>query len=205
MDLGQAEAAVAMLQVRELAAGTTELWAARLRYAYADALLAAGRREEAREWFARAAELDEDLGTDAAERLLELDGIVLDDDEDDEELDDEEFDDEELDGEDLDSEALDGETGAAQETDAADADVTARADGEAIEDDEPLDDDDEEDDDIDDRTLADDVDDDEDDEDDEDDDELDDQPAAPAAGTATPHIITEPTGKAGPLFSDGQA
>ena len=83
MDLGQADAAVAMLQVRELAAGTVEPWAARLRYAYADALLAAGRRDEAREWFARAAELDENLGTDAAERMLELDGIVIDDDDDD--------------------------------------------------------------------------------------------------------------------------
>jgi tetratricopeptide (TPR) repeat protein len=58
-------------------------WAARLRYAYADALLRADRRDEAREWFARAAEIDEDLVTDAAERLLELDGIVLEDDEDD--------------------------------------------------------------------------------------------------------------------------
>ena len=40
-DLGQHEAAVAMLQVRELT--STEPWAARLRYAYADALLAMGR------------------------------------------------------------------------------------------------------------------------------------------------------------------
>ncbi|WP_422774724.1 Replicase polyprotein 1ab [Plantactinospora sp. WMMC1484] len=76
-DLGQGDAAVAMLQVRELTAGTTEPWAARLRYAYADALLSAGRREEAREWFSRAAEIDEFGETDAAERLLELDGVVL--------------------------------------------------------------------------------------------------------------------------------
>ncbi|MFY1671644.1 Replicase polyprotein 1ab [Plantactinospora sp. WMMB334] len=76
-DLGQGDAAVAMLQVRELTAGTTEPWAARLRYAYADALLSAGRREEAREWFSRAAEVDEFGETDAAERLLELDGVVL--------------------------------------------------------------------------------------------------------------------------------
>ena len=56
-------------------------WAARLRYAYADALLAAGRREEAREWFARAAAADPEDLTDANERLLELDGVVLEEDE----------------------------------------------------------------------------------------------------------------------------
>jgi tetratricopeptide (TPR) repeat protein len=77
-DMGQHDAAVAMLQVRELTSAPEAPWAARLRYAYADALLRAGRREEAREWFARAADLDEDLRTDAAERLLELDGITLD-------------------------------------------------------------------------------------------------------------------------------
>ena len=31
------------------------------------------------EWFAKAADADEDLVTDAAERLLELDGVVIDD------------------------------------------------------------------------------------------------------------------------------
>ncbi len=89
-DLGQNDAAVAMLQVRELAAPADEPWAARLRYAYADALLAVGRRDEAREWFARAADADEDAETDAAERLLELDGVVIEgDEEDDDEPDDE--------------------------------------------------------------------------------------------------------------------
>ncbi len=78
-DLGQHEAAVSMLQVRELNADEDAEWAARLRYAYADALLAAGRREEAREWFTRAATADEDGLTDAAERLLELDGVTLQD------------------------------------------------------------------------------------------------------------------------------
>jgi tetratricopeptide (TPR) repeat protein len=88
-DLGQHDAAVAMLQVRELTADEDAEWAARLRYAYADALLAAGRREEAREWFARAAAADTDDLTDAAERLLELDGVTLDDDSDDDDEDDE--------------------------------------------------------------------------------------------------------------------
>jgi HAD superfamily hydrolase (TIGR01450 family) len=76
-DLGQHDAAVAMLQVPELSAEQPSLPVARLRYAYADALLAAGRRAEAREWFARAAVADEDTQTDAAQRLLDLDGVIL--------------------------------------------------------------------------------------------------------------------------------
>ena len=85
-DVGQHDAAVAMLQVRELTADDDAEWAARLRYAYADALLAAGRRDEAREWFSRAAAVDEDQLTDATERLLELDGITIDEDEDEDEV-----------------------------------------------------------------------------------------------------------------------
>ncbi|MEV4466254.1 Replicase polyprotein 1ab [Micromonospora echinofusca] len=84
-DLGQKDAAVAMLQVPELTSETAEPWTARLRYAYADALLAVGRREEAREWFSRAADVDAEGETDAAERLLELDGVVIEGDEEDEE------------------------------------------------------------------------------------------------------------------------
>jgi tetratricopeptide (TPR) repeat protein len=83
-DLGQHDAAVAMLQVRELTAESEAEWAPRIRYAYADALLAAGRTDEAREWFARAAEVDAVLTTDAAERLLLLDGVVLEESDDDE-------------------------------------------------------------------------------------------------------------------------
>ncbi|WP_319463108.1 Replicase polyprotein 1ab [Micromonospora sp. RTP1Z1] len=90
-DLGQKDAAVAMLQVPELTADSSESWAARLRYAYADALLAVGRREESREWFSRAADLDSDGETDAAERLLELDGVMIEGDEEDEESPVEEF------------------------------------------------------------------------------------------------------------------
>jgi hypothetical protein len=44
----------------------------RLRYAYADALAAAGRREEAMEWFHRTVGVDGDEITDAAERVAEL-------------------------------------------------------------------------------------------------------------------------------------
>ena len=40
-----------------------------------DALLTVGRAEEGREWMARAAAVDEDGVTDAAERLAEIDGV----------------------------------------------------------------------------------------------------------------------------------
>ncbi|WP_445009836.1 tetratricopeptide repeat protein [Virgisporangium ochraceum] len=77
-DMGQYGAAVAMLQIPDLQDDEAP-WAARLRYAYADNLLAAGRTDDARMWFARAADVDDDLVTDAAERVLELDGVVIDD------------------------------------------------------------------------------------------------------------------------------
>ncbi len=57
---------------------------ARLRYAYADALLAAGRESEARNQFASAAVLDHDHETDAQQRTDELDGFLIDYDEGDE-------------------------------------------------------------------------------------------------------------------------
>ena len=78
-DQGLAEAAVLALQVPELTSGRKRPWSARLFYAYADALLAAGRAEEARDAFAQAADADTDGETDAAERLDQLDGIELDD------------------------------------------------------------------------------------------------------------------------------
>ncbi len=78
-DQGLPEAAVIALQVPELTSGRLRPWSARLFYAYADALLAAGRAEEARDWFAQAAEADTDGETDAADRLDELDGIEFED------------------------------------------------------------------------------------------------------------------------------
>ena len=66
-DLGQLDAAVITLTCRELKTENAE-WAIRLRYAYADALEAAGRINEAREWFAKCAQLDGDSSTDALER-----------------------------------------------------------------------------------------------------------------------------------------
>ncbi|MFF7380063.1 tetratricopeptide repeat protein [Streptomyces massasporeus] len=74
-DLGQLDAAIVTLQSPELAANSVQPWTARLRYAYADALLAAGRDSEAREWFAKAVEADRDGSTDASDRLAELDGV----------------------------------------------------------------------------------------------------------------------------------
>jgi len=78
-DQGLADAAVIALQVPELTSGRTRPWSARLFYAYADALLAAGREEEAREAFARAAAADTAGETDAADRLDELEGFELED------------------------------------------------------------------------------------------------------------------------------
>ncbi|NJQ17286.1 hypothetical protein HCN52_20655 [Streptomyces bohaiensis] len=76
-DMGQAEAAVVTLQSPELASTSSQPWTARLRYAYADALLAVGREQEAREWFARTLEADQAGATDASDRLAELDGVTF--------------------------------------------------------------------------------------------------------------------------------
>ncbi len=87
-DMDQLDAAIVTLQSPELASNSVQPWTARLRYAYADALLAAGREGEAREWFAKAVEADKDGSTDASDRLAEMDGVefvdALGDDEDDE-------------------------------------------------------------------------------------------------------------------------
>lgn len=89
-DMGQLDAAIVTLQSPELASNSVQPWTARLRYAYADALLAAGRENEAREWFAKAVESDKDGSTDASDRLAELDGVefvdALVEDEDDDEV-----------------------------------------------------------------------------------------------------------------------
>jgi len=66
-DLGEMDAAVVTLQCKELKNESDE-WAVRLRYAYADALEAAGRAEEATEWFIKCAAIDHEESTDAQER-----------------------------------------------------------------------------------------------------------------------------------------
>ena len=86
-DLGQADAAVLALQDPARRTSAARPWAARLWYAYADALLHAGRTDDARTWFDKVVGVDTDGLTDAGDRLLELDGVVLEDlaaDEDDE-------------------------------------------------------------------------------------------------------------------------
>ncbi|NUO35695.1 MAG: hypothetical protein HOQ27_11615 [Dermatophilaceae bacterium] len=91
-DLGQVDAAAAGLSDLVKQINPNRPSAARLFYAYADAKLAAGDAAAARDWFARAAEADHELTTDAAERLEELDGadvtdLLDEDDEDDEDRD----------------------------------------------------------------------------------------------------------------------
>ena len=96
-DLGQHDAAVVMLQVAELdvppraGSGAARQARARLMSAYADALAAAGRSDEAQGWLEKAADADLDGSTGAAERLgrLEDSEIVdlLDDEDEDEDAD----------------------------------------------------------------------------------------------------------------------
>lgn len=80
-DLGEADMAVVLLQVPALNARRTEPWLARLRYAYADALADVGRMDDARTWFIRAADVDPEALTDAADRVAEIDGVVFGDEE----------------------------------------------------------------------------------------------------------------------------
>jgi len=63
---------VVALQGPALDSDQLQPWSARLWYAYADALLAAGRRDEARRWFESVAAIDDAEETDAEERLAEL-------------------------------------------------------------------------------------------------------------------------------------
>ncbi len=72
-DLGQYDAALRTLELAPLHSNLREPWVVRLRYAYADALAAAGRPADALAWFHRTHAIDSDEITDAAERaeLLE--------------------------------------------------------------------------------------------------------------------------------------
>ncbi|MBV7293870.1 hypothetical protein [Corynebacterium sp. TAE3-ERU16] len=71
-DMGDVDAAVIELQREDLNPARTGSSAARLFYAYADALAAAGRAEEAREWFTNAKKADTGELLDTDERLAEL-------------------------------------------------------------------------------------------------------------------------------------
>lgn len=74
MDLGQFDQAVVTLQTRDLEKSRTGSAAARLFYAYADALVAAGRVADGLEWFLNSAAADLEGETDAEERVAELSG-----------------------------------------------------------------------------------------------------------------------------------
>ena len=121
-DMGQAEAAVVTLQSSELASSAVHPWTARLRYAYADALLVVGREGEARDWFAKALEADQNGTTDASDRLALLDGVefveAVEDDEDVEDVEDVEDDE---------AEVVAEETPADEDEDDDDVDITDEA------------------------------------------------------------------------------
>ncbi len=72
MDLGQYDQAVVTLQTSELDPARIGPSSARLFYAYAEALLAADRSDEALTWFLHAASADIEGDTDAEERADEL-------------------------------------------------------------------------------------------------------------------------------------
>ena len=71
-DLGQLDAALAVLERGGLDVKNPKPGSARLWYAYADALAAAGRTSEAVQWFGAAAQADVEDETDAADRAAEL-------------------------------------------------------------------------------------------------------------------------------------
>lgn len=74
VDMGQLDAALVTLQDAGVDSAAVGEEAARLDYAYAEVLLASGRRSEAAEWFGHAVSADPDQNTDAESRLAELEG-----------------------------------------------------------------------------------------------------------------------------------
>lgn len=78
-DLGELDAAVVGLQIPELDPAGRDPWSARLFYAYADNLLAAGREADALQWFVHASDADVEGETDAFGRIAELTGEDPDD------------------------------------------------------------------------------------------------------------------------------
>jgi tetratricopeptide (TPR) repeat protein len=84
-DLGQESEALRLLQdaIESFtdSGGEARMPKARLRYAYADALAAQGRDEEARSWFLASMKLDPEGETDAQARVDAIDGLLIDFDE----------------------------------------------------------------------------------------------------------------------------
>ncbi|MCE3556033.1 hypothetical protein LWC33_31900 [Pseudonocardia sp. RS11V-5] len=81
-DLGELDAAVVGLQGADLDPRKRDPWSARLFYAYADNLLAAGREADAVQWFVHATDADAAGETDARRRLAELTGEEIEDEDD---------------------------------------------------------------------------------------------------------------------------
>ena len=71
-DLGQLDAALRTLELAPLNNKSRQPWVVRLRYAYADALLEAGRDKDALAWFHRTHAIDSLELTDAAARAEDL-------------------------------------------------------------------------------------------------------------------------------------
>jgi hypothetical protein len=71
-DMGQTDAALRTLELAPLTSKSREPWVVRLRYAYADALEAAGRTADALTWFHRTDAIDGEQLTDAAARAAAL-------------------------------------------------------------------------------------------------------------------------------------
>ena len=71
-DLGQLDAALRTLELAPLMSKSRQPWVVRLRYAYADTLVAAGRDKDALQWFHRTHAIDSDEMTDAANRAEDL-------------------------------------------------------------------------------------------------------------------------------------
>ncbi len=75
-DMGQLDAALRTLELAPLNSKNRAPWVVRLRYAYADTLVAAGRETDALTWFHRTHAIDAEQLTDAAERAEELEQRV---------------------------------------------------------------------------------------------------------------------------------
>ncbi|MBC6820877.1 hypothetical protein CRD20_00670 [Corynebacterium sp. LK33] len=71
-DMGQIDEALVELETQDLNPDREDFEAARLFYAYADALVEAGRKDDAKVWFTRCAKIDVDQMLDARERIEEL-------------------------------------------------------------------------------------------------------------------------------------
>jgi tetratricopeptide (TPR) repeat protein len=78
-DRGELDAALRTLENAHLSSKSRAPWVVRVRYAYADTLVAAGRLRDALEWFHRTEAVDTDEITDAGARALEVERALAED------------------------------------------------------------------------------------------------------------------------------